>query len=119
MDTQLVLLLEIQEVRAKTREFRAGSEFSELEQQHFGMDPAQAADALEAKAAELEGALDPKVRRRYELIAGRVDRVVVPVINGTCYGCFVSIPTARSGDAEANAHLQSCETCGRFIYVVS
>ena len=91
MDAQLVLLLEIQEVRTKSREFRSGSELSELERQHFGMDPEEAATSLEAKAAELEESLDPQVRRRYDLIAGRVDRVVVPVINGTCYGCFVSI----------------------------
>lgn len=119
MDPQLMLLLEIQEVRAKARELRSGTELGSLEEEYFGMDPAAAADALEEKAGDLEAELSPPVRRRYDLIAGRVDRVVVPVIGGTCYGCFVSIPTATAGDRDANAQLRSCENCGRFIYVLS
>lgn len=118
MDTQLILLLEIQEVRAKARELRAGNELSEMEQRLFGMDPETAAAALDARVGELEKSLSERIRRRYEAIAGHLDRVVVPVIGGTCYGCFVSIPTATAGDRDRNANLRTCETCGRFIYIV-
>lgn len=118
MDPQLILLLEIQEVRSKARELNAGKELSDLEQQVFGMDPLQASDALCARAQELEAQLAERIRKRYETIKGHLDRVVVPVIGGTCYGCFVSIPTATAGDRDPNAQLQTCETCGRFIYIV-
>ncbi|MBV9109134.1 MAG: nucleotide-binding protein, partial [Gemmatimonadetes bacterium] len=50
--------------------------------------------------------------------SARLPRVVVPVINGTCYGCFVAVPTAQASDAERNAEIRSCENCGRFLYHV-
>jgi predicted nucleic acid-binding Zn-ribbon protein len=40
------------------------------------------------------------------------------VIEGVCYGCFVSIATAKAGEDEPNKVLRTCETCGRFIYVL-
>jgi predicted nucleic acid-binding Zn-ribbon protein len=43
---------------------------------------------------------------------------VVPVIRGTCYGCFVQIPTALASDAERNEEVRSCQSCGRFLYLI-
>jgi len=119
MDADLALLLEIQEVRSKARELRSGTELGAFEEKHFGMDAAAAADALDARLSDLEDKLGEGLRKRYDTVAKHVDRVVVPVIDGMCYGCFVSIPTARAGDEAANAHLQSCEHCGRFLYILS
>ena len=82
------------------------------------MDPAAAATQLESKIGELEDELDVPIRRRYDRMAGRMDRVVVPVIAGTCYGCLVSIPTAAAGDRDPNSVLHTCEHCGRFLYIL-
>ena len=117
MDAQLTLLLEIQDLTMKLKELDAG--LGAFEREHFGIDPAEAAGRLRAKIEELVGSLAKPVRRGYERIAGKVDRVVVPVIGGLCYGCFVTIPTARARDSDANAALQSCEHCGRFIYILA
>jgi predicted nucleic acid-binding Zn-ribbon protein len=119
MDAQLIVLLEIQDLTAKVRELRAGSELGQFEKEHFGMDPGAAATQLEAKIGELEDRLEDRIRRRYDRIAGRMDRVVVPVIAGTCYGCLVSIPTAEAGERDPNASLHACEHCGRFIYILT
>jgi predicted nucleic acid-binding Zn-ribbon protein len=116
VDVQLTALLEIQDMRAKVRELREDSGVGRLEADHFGIDPKVAADTLEARIAELVDELSLPIRRRYERIAGHVDRVVVPVIGGICYGCFVSVPTATAGETDPNAELQSCEHCGRFLY---
>ena len=116
IDDQLVLLLEIQDLNAKAREFDVGSDLGEIEESHFGIDPDEARAALRSKVEELEGRLDDRIRRRYERIAGNRDRVVVPVLNGTCYGCFVQVASARAGEQDPNASLQSCEHCGRFLY---
>ncbi len=115
---QLTLLLEIQDLSAKAREFEADSHLGELEAEQFGIDPVEARALLGEKVVELETLLDDRTRRRYERIAGRVERVVVPVLNGTCYGCFVQVATATSGDQDPNASLQTCEHCGRFLYFV-
>jgi predicted nucleic acid-binding Zn-ribbon protein len=116
MDVQLTLLLEIQDLDAKAKELETGSDLGVLERSHFGIDLSHAAATLREKMVELEGQLSEPVQRRYRRIAGHVDRVVVPVVSGTCYGCFVSVPTATSGELDPNAALQSCEHCGRFLY---
>ena len=41
------------------------------------------------------------------------------MINGICYGCFVSIPTALASDVRRNDEVRHCDHCGRFIYVMS
>lgn len=119
MDAQLTLLLEIQDLRMQLRELRNSGEARTLEEDQFGIDPSEATRALEEKLGELRDMLTERVRRRFERIADRVDRVVVPVISGTCYGCFVSVPTAAAGETDPNAELQSCEHCGRFLYFLA
>lgn len=109
-------LLEIQDLRAQKRELE---ERPEVEVEEFGVEPRAAVVALEAKIDELIGGLDPRIERRYRTIAASVDRAVVPVVSGVCYGCFVSIATARAGEEDPNAGLQTCETCGRFLYIVA
>ena len=119
MDAQLTILLEIQDLRAKVRELEADSGVSALETDEFGIVPEDAITQLQQRIDELVGRLSVPIRRRYERIAGSVERVMVPVIAGTCYGCYVSVPTSRAGEADPNAELQSCEHCGRFLYFVS
>lgn len=116
MHPQLMLLLEIQDLRAQHRELASGTPPG-VEVEHFNIDLEQAAEELEKKVGELEGKLAPPVRRRYRRMAPALDRVVVPVINGVCYGCFVSIATARAGEQDPNEALNTCETCGRFLYI--
>lgn len=121
MNPQLQLLLEIQDLRGQYRELGVrdgGPDLGALEEEHFGVDPAQARDSLEEKITELEGRLSPSVKARYQQIAPHRDRVVVPVIHGVCYGCFVSIPTATAGDRAVHQDLASCQSCGCFIYVL-
>ena len=117
MNEQLVLMLEIQDMTAKAREIEGG-ELGDLDRAHFGMDAKAAAGTLREKAEELVEELTPSARARFRMMAKRFDRAVVPVIGGTCFGCFVSIPTATAGEQDPNADLQSCETCGRFIYIL-
>lgn len=118
MHPQLGLLLELQDLRTQLRELETEPEVEEVEEEHFHIDSEQAAEDLREKIEELEEELDDPIRRRYRRILGSMDRVVVPVINEVCYGCFVSIPTARARDRDPNEELQSCENCGRFIYIL-
>ena len=73
---------------------------------------------LDRKIAEMEESLDPRVRHRYQRLAGKRNRAVVPVIKGTCYGCFVSVPTALASDSDRNEDLRFCDNCGRFLYLI-
>jgi predicted nucleic acid-binding Zn-ribbon protein len=119
MESEVVTLLEIQDLRAKVRELEQHSGVGELEEDAFGIVLADAVAALEERIGELVGRLSVPVRRRYQRMASHVERVMVPVIGGTCYGCFVSVPSATAGEVDPNAALQTCEHCGRFLYFLS
>ena len=117
MDAQLMTLLQIQDLRSQIKELQ-GSEMGTLEQETFKVDPAEAVELLRQRVGELESQLDLGMRRRLERITARLDRVVAPVINGVCYGCFTSVATAVAAE-HLHQGVHTCETCGRFIYVVS
>lgn len=119
MHPQLVLLMELQDLRAQKRALHQDSgETVGLEEEHFNLDRSRAVELLEEKIESLKDTLTPQLRTRYERIAPQRDRVVVPVIQGTCYGCFVSIPTATAGDQIGNTLVETCENCGSFLYIV-
>lgn len=119
MHPQLMLLLEIQDLKTQRRELLQDATAEQLEEEHFHMEVGLAVEELERKIAELEEQLEPAIRSRYRRIAASRDRAVVPVIAGTCYGCFVSIPTATRGRPDPHGMLRNCDHCGCFIYILS
>lgn len=118
MHSQLEMLLEIQDLKSQRRELQDTPTEREVEQEVFHMSVEDALRELDQKITEMEESLDPKVRGRYSRLAGKHPRVVVPVLKGTCYGCFVSVPTAVSSSAARNEEIRFCESCGRFLYHV-
>ena len=117
MHQNLETLLEIQDLKTQRRELAEEGE-REVQEQVFGLSVDEAVQALDAKIAEMEATLPPQVLSRYRRVSARMPRVVVPVIKGTCYGCFVAVPTAQASDAERNAEIRTCQNCGRFLYHV-
>lgn len=71
-------------------------------------------DAIDAEIVTLKSEVDASLLRRYERIASKYDRPLVPIHNGTCYGCFVRYPTAKL--AEIGDAPTTCESCGRLLY---
>ena len=118
MHPQLEKLLEIQDLKTQRRELGEIPGEREMQEEVFGIRIEEALAELDLKVAEMEESLEPGIRARYRRLAGRRTRTVVPVIRGTCYGCFVSVPTALSSDAGRNDELSFCEGCGRFLYHV-
>jgi len=112
-----MLLLEIQDLHLQKTALLEEPGFDSVQEKHFHIDPQKAADALDEKIDELKTGLDPSIRKRCERGFPTLGRMVVPVIGGVCYGCFVSIPTSRTTDV--NRGVETCESCGRFIYVLS
>src|SRR5690606_15485499 len=108
MNSQLEMLLEIQDLKSQRKELEELSDEREVEEGLFAMKVDDALTELAAKIEEMESSLDPRVQSRYRRLAGRRGRAVVPVIRGTCYGCFVSVPTALASDAGRNESLQFC-----------
>ena len=117
MHPQLESLLEIQDLKGQRRDLEEASTQRQVEQDVFNMSIEDALAQLDRKIGEMEEALDPQVRTRYRRLGGKRN-AVVPVIRGTCYGCFVSVPTALASDADRNEELRVCEGCGRFLYLI-
>ena len=114
MNPQLMLLLEIQDLHLQKTALLEEPGFDSVQEKHFNIDPKAAAEVLDQKIEELKAGLDPAIQLRCERGFPTLGRMVVPVIGGVCYGCFVSIPTSRVGDG--NQSVETCESCGRFIY---
>jgi predicted nucleic acid-binding Zn-ribbon protein len=111
-----MLLLEIQDLYLQRTALLEEPGLERVEANHFHIDPQAAAATLDQKIGELKAGLDAPLRSRCERGLPTLGRMVVPVIGGVCYGCFVSIPTSRT--EEGNEVVQICENCGRYIYVL-
>ncbi|HEY3355278.1 MAG TPA: C4-type zinc ribbon domain-containing protein [Polyangia bacterium] len=78
---------------------------------------------LEQQAAGLRGARDeaakaikPDVLKRYRTIRMRRGLAVVPVSQGVCAGCHMSIPPQLYNNLQRGTSLELCPQCGRIIY---
>ncbi|MQA88867.1 MAG: hypothetical protein GEU90_01350 [Gemmatimonas sp.] len=118
MHSELEKLLEIQDLKTQRTDLREQGESRGVEEELFNISADDALRQLDEKIAEMEESLQPPIRSRYRRLAGTRTRFVVPVINGTCFGCFVSIPTAVASEADRNSELRYCDNCGRFLYLV-
>jgi predicted nucleic acid-binding Zn-ribbon protein len=117
MHPQLELLLELQDLHSQRRALRE-EPLREMEAKVFDLEPSEALIILDTKLEELVERLEPGVRSRYSSIARSLDRAVVPVLNGVCYGCFVATPTSWTSDATRNDNISVCDHCGRFLYYI-
>jgi predicted nucleic acid-binding Zn-ribbon protein len=112
---QLEILLEMQDLRSQ-RAALAEQDLGRMESELFDIEPDEAVLRIDEKLGELEDRLETGVRNRYERLKGARDRMVVPVVGGICYGCFMAVPTAWASDIERNEGLDVCENCGCFLY---
>ena len=118
MHPHLETLLEIQDLKPQRRELADAGADREVQESVFGLGVDDALRQIDEKMTEMEATLPPQVRSRYQRMSARQTRVVVPVIRGTCYGCFVQVPTALASDADRNEEIRSCQNCGRFLYLI-
>ncbi|WP_420127527.1 C4-type zinc ribbon domain-containing protein [Longimicrobium sp.] len=118
MHPHLETLLEIQDLKTQRRELEATGGDREVQESVFGLGIDNALSQIDEKVAEMEASLPPQVRGRLQRMQAKHPRVVVPVIRGTCYGCFVQVPTALASDADRNEEVRTCQSCGRFLYLI-
>lgn len=118
MNAQLETLLQIQDLKAQRKDLEEAGAEREIQEEAFNLDVNTAIRSLDEKIEELEGDLDPTTRKRYDRLSSGMNRAVVPAINGTCYGCFVSVPTSVASDQTERKTLRTCDHCGRFLYFV-
>ena len=118
MHPHLETLLEIQDLKTQRRELATAGLDREVQESVFGLSVDDALAQIDQKVTEMEESLPPLVRNRLQRMQAKHPRVVVPVIRGTCYGCFVQVPTALASDVDRNEEVRTCQSCGRFLYLI-
>lgn len=118
MNPQLEILLEMQDLRSQRQALEEQAAERKVEADLFDIEIEDALEELERKVDELESRLDPEIQSTYGRISRSLDRVVVPVLNGICYGCFIAVPRAWASEARENREVRTCQNCGRFLYYV-
>ena len=128
IDTEETHLLELidQEEQARAKKAELEESLSSLESAH----KVQAEELKRKIAANAEVAsklqedrkrilVDSKTNfvRLYERIRGvKSGLAVVPVIRGSCSGCYTQIPPQRSLELRDADKIIACESCGRILY---
>ena len=86
------------------------------QEKKLGLSPASAAEELQKMRAELALTIVRKHRDLYDQLAGHYGNAVVPVVHHRCSGCFTQLPTAFLASPDRNDKVETCPSCGRFIY---
>jgi len=118
MHPHLEKLLELQDLKTQRGDLLDQGDGGNFEKELFNIKIEDAVQQLDEKIVEMEESLETRVRGRYRRLSGSRGRFIVPVINGTCFGCFVSVPTAVASHADRNDELHHCDNCGRFLYLI-
>lgn len=62
--------------------------------------------------------LTPQMKGEYERVHQRYNgEAVVPLLNGTCKGCFVNVPPQIIEQLYQADSIIRCDNCGRFLYI--
>ncbi|MGD9141385.1 MAG: hypothetical protein PVJ42_07570 [bacterium] len=115
MNSQLQVLIALQDILLLIRDAKDPTRKKKYGRIGFKISNLK---SLEDTQAKLEEQLDPAIRSQYVRMKQRYGRVVAPVINAVCHGCFVTIPSAIRGAEDRNKKLYRCENCGMFLYWV-
>ncbi len=79
----------------------------------------QATPYRRRKRRELMRRIPADMARDYNRLRGRHADAVVPVIEGTCQGCYVQLAAAIRARLQNPRERVCCDHCGRILYLVS
>jgi hypothetical protein len=74
-------------------------------------------EELKSARGRVRAAIDAGLVRAYDRLATVYRRrAVVPIVHGTCSGCYGTLPTARLQEAKLGDKVLCCENCGRILF---
>ncbi len=105
--------------KAKKSGMEAKKKYSETIEQYnkFASNKNGQIESIKNDLERLSKKIDPKVMERY--LAMRDDHkfpIFVPMVNNSCGGCAMELPSARRDLLKQNEMLE-CENCHRMIYI--
>ncbi len=113
MNKDVRFLVSLQDIDNLLADFE-GDDADEIRSMGFELGSGK---GLRETKKKIRAALDPTLLRAYDRLSKVYRRrVVVPVVNGTCSGCFGVLATARLQQARAGDRPMVCEHCGRILF---
>lgn len=107
MNKYINLLLQIQDLEIARRESTV---------LHAGQDHTKIRKQLDKNIRGLVVTLPEDIATIHERISANYDLCTVPMLNGTCSGCFMRLPIGIAGKVKNDSQWVSCPTCNRFLY---
>jgi uncharacterized protein len=120
--TALVEELNLQERELAARETEYASLVKEIDDKRTSLDDQlgeaqKRLDVLSKKRSHAGKLVPPPIMGRYEFIRSRISNpVIVPVIQGICNGCHISITPQSYIELQKGQQILSCPNCQRLIY---
>lgn len=77
------------------------------------------AKVLESQRAMIAPSVPKTILSRYDRVLEHTDGLaIVPVKDGTCGGCYMTVPAQVANQIKMSKELVFCETCARIIYLI-
>ncbi len=73
-------------------------------------------DALDKSIASLEKKLPDDTSDFFRELQERTPPAIAPVVNETCYGCGIDLPTSLCAELERAEQVLHCPSCARYLY---
>ena len=113
MNSQLQALIALQDLDLMIRDAKDPARAGREESLGFAMDNV---GKLERTRELLAKRIDERLLQTYQRMSRRFSRVVVPVEERICLGCFIGLPTSGSRISADPSSPELCENCGRILY---
>ena len=111
MKTELEYLVILNDIELMIDDLGKGN--AEVEEK-LGFDVSRKEQLEDARKRTRENC-SKQLLSRYDRIRGKYGKVIAPVFDGVCYGCFQRLPT-QLAQVNKNEEILSCPHCGRFLY---
>ena len=111
MKTELEYLVILNDIEIMIDDLKKGN--AEIEEK-LGFDLSRR-EQLEEARERVRKECRPELLARFDRIRGKYGKVIAPVFDGVCYGCFQRLPT-QLAQVDKNEETLSCPHCGRFLY---
>ena len=107
------MLIALQDLDLMIKEVKDKETSKELEELGFKL---TGLSMLQSARGKLAGKIPKTLLNRYEKLTEHYTMAILPVTGSRCLGCFGKLPTSFFSSASRN-ELQTCENCGRLLYI--
>ena len=113
MKEEYRLLIALQDLEIMIKEVKDKATSKELQSLGFKL---TGLNELQEARGKLARKIPQTLLNRYEKLAKHYTLAILPVTGNLCLGCFVKLPTSFFS-AVSKTELQTCENCGRLLYI--